>query len=157
MSFFVKATTPPIPRSTAGWYGVLVYAALLVVLLVAQLFTFDEFIPLIQSFDTVFAPVFIAALPAVIVVAELFALPFLLRMRVSPAFRWVSVACGWMTGVLWLGISIIGMTQPDVDSIGLFGAVVAVPAWVGLVGAIMLLCAAAWSVWVLQPANPSRK
>ena len=99
MSILVKATPAPTARTKETKQMAYLYAGLLVVLAVTQLFTFDEFIELVPAFNLPFGTGFTYALAPLIVATEVFAIPFLLRMQLSVAFRWLSMFCGWFVRV----------------------------------------------------------
>ena len=125
MSFFVKTTPAPEPRISQITHISLLYAVILVAMAVAQLFTFDEFIELIYSFNLPVSLVVASSLPAIIVASEVFALPFLLRMRTSTAFRWLSMFLGWTVAVIWLWISLSTVDgYPVITTVGFLGTAV---------------------------------
>ncbi|MGH7218649.1 MAG: hypothetical protein ACREGE_04380 [Candidatus Microsaccharimonas sp.] len=154
MSVFAKPTTAPPARTDASRQISLLYAGILVLFLVAQLFTFDEFIQLIPSFNLPVGGLLYAVAP-LIVVGELFALPFLLRMSTSTALRWVSMVCGWMVAVIWIGISwwVVAM-QPGASTVGFLGTVGDLsPGWWAILVAVAMGILAAWASWGLWPGT----
>src|SRR5690606_29389792 len=102
---FVKAVPAQQPRTKESSQIALLYAVILVIFAVGQLFTFDKFIELVPSFQLPLGEVLQFAVAPLLVMAEVLALPFLLRMTLSPAFRWLSMVCGWLVAGLWTGIS----------------------------------------------------
>lgn len=88
MSVFPKAVKAADPRNylfvALGIFG----AGLFTVLAVVHLFKFEDSVNLVLS--------------ALLVASEVFALPFLLRMPLSPLFRWFSMLCGWVAVMIWL-------------------------------------------------------
>lgn len=159
MGIVVKAQAAPRPKSEAAKQVSLFYAAFITIMLVAQLFTFDTFIELIASYDLPINMMFVAALPAVIVATELFALPFLLRMRISAAFRWVSMACGWLVALLWAAVTLyVAVSATQVETIGFFGTVIElIPGWWAVFVSLLFASMAAWSSWGLTPAANVKK
>lgn len=155
MSILVKATKAPAPRTDIAKQISLLYAAILVVLVVMQLFSFDEFLELFVSFNLPFGLAFSHALAPILIVAELFAIPFLLRMAVSPAFRYLSMFLGWLAAAIWLFISWwVAATYPDVSTIGFFGTLLDVtPGWWAVLLSLALGILAAWSSWGLWPGS----
>ena len=154
MSVFVKPTTAPPARTDAARQMALLYAGILVLFLVAQLFTFEEFLQLIPSFNLPIGELSYVVAP-LIVVGELFALPFLLRMSTSPALRWVSMVCGWATAATWVGISWwVVVTQPGASTVGFLGMVGDLsPGWWAILVAIAMGILAAWASWGLWPGT----
>ena len=158
MSILVKALPAAAPRSDSATQMSLLYAGILVVFVVTQLFTFDEFIDLIPSLNLPIGDRLIFALAPVIVVAELFALPFLLRMKLSIGFRWFSMMLGWLVPVLWACISLWTVTtQPAAETVGFLGTLVdVVPGWWAVLASCALGILAAWSSWGLWPGARSK-
>lgn len=96
--------------------------SLLIVMVSLQLMTFEKFAPIIQNYQLFdnFLPGKILA--AGIVTLEVLALPFLLRMNLSPLFRIVSAGSLVLAGLTWLvlGIWVIAGDPPTIGS-GIFG------------------------------------
>jgi len=159
MNVFVKATPAPKPRTKESHQVAILYAALLVTFAVAQLFTFDEFIELVPNFQPPLGDALVYAIAPLIVTVEVFALPFLLGMALSPAFRWLSMACGWLAAGLWVGISAwVVFTQPAVETIGFLGGIGELtPGWWALCIPIALSILAIWASWGLWPGKRTKK
>lgn len=157
MSMFAKVTPAPEPRTDRIRKISLLYAGILVVFALAQLYTFDTFIELIPSFNLPFNDTFAYALAPIIVATEVFALPFLLTMNLSVAFRWVSMILGWIVPALWFFISgWIVITQPTAETVGFLGTVVdLVPGWWAILVSIALGILATWASWGLWPGPRS--
>jgi hypothetical protein len=158
MSIFAKAAAAPQPKTNDTKTIATAYAGVLVVLAVAQLFTFDEFLKLFVSFELpgVASPELLAAL---IVAAEVFALPFLLRMALSPAFRFFSMLLGWFVAGAWVFVttSLLLMRTP-VNTVGLLGtAVDIIPSWWAVLVSCVLVLFAAWAAWGMWPLRHSSK
>ena len=155
MSIFAKALPAPKEKTANTRHISLLYAAILVVFLVAQLFTFDEFTALILSFNLPFSDKGVLVIAPLLVMAELFALPFLLRMKLSFAFRWLSMLFGWLVPVLWLFISSwVVSTQPGAETVGFLGTVVSViPGWWAIFVSIALGILASWASWGMWPGR----
>lgn len=159
MTFFVKPQGAPKPKTDSAKKIALFYAGILVVFAVAQLFTFDTFIELILSFNLPFNETFSAALIPILVASEVFALPFLLRMTLSPAFRWVSMVCGWLVPLIWLIISItVANAYPVVETVGFLGtAFDLIPGWWAVFVSLLLGLMAGWASWGMWPARKAKK
>ena len=155
MSIFVQPTSAPIAKTKNVPRIAFVYAGILVVMAVAQLFSFDEFLQLVTDFGLpggMRAGHFYAAL---IVTLEVFALPFLLRMPLSPAFRWVSMVCGWLVSLAWIYIAVWLMINDGiVSNIGMLGTVVPLMPDVStiLIG-VALGILSGWTSWGMWPAQ----
>lgn len=159
MSILPKVTPALKPKSKESAQVALFYAVLLIVMSLAQLFTFEEFIELVPSFNLPLSGALPYLIAPLVVTAQVFALPFLLRMAVSPAFRWFSMGMGWLVAVIWLGISmwVVGTHQP-VETIGFAGTVIdLLPGWWAVCISIAFGILAAWSSWGLWPATKTKK
>lgn len=158
MSFLVKATVAPKPRSIRAGRLAVGYAAILVIMAVAQLFTFEDFLVLLTDFGLPMGALAAYILGSTIVVLEVFSLPFLLRFPLSRAFRWISLVCGWLVAAVWLKVSLwVVITQPAVDNIGFLGSVVSLPpGWWAVCLSIALGALAAWAAWGLWPGRRSK-
>lgn len=158
MTILAKVSPAPKPRSDSAKQMSLLYASILVVFLVAQLFTFDTFIKFAPSLNLPISERWAYALVPIIIVCELFAIPFLLRMKLSIAFRWFSMILGWFVPLLWFCMSLWVVTmQPDAESIGFLGTLVdLVPGWWAVMLSLALGVLAAWSSWGLWPGHRSQ-
>ena len=157
---FVLAQSAPQTRSRTVVLVALFYSAIIVAMAVAQLFTYEDFTTAIYTSNVPLPLPLVAMLPALIIVAEVFSLPFFLRMSLSPAFRWVSMILGWLTALLWLLLSVLALTGqwlPVPASIGFFGTVFAIPAGWGAVALVScMIIAEAWLSWGLWPGKVSQ-
>lgn len=158
MSAFQNATDALPPKTTTVQAIAMLYASVLVGLVVAQLFTFDEFQALMAGFLPE-SGVVAYVVSSIIVVAEVLALPFLLRMRLSLVIRVFSMVAMWLVPVVWLVVSLWPLlTDNTAGNIGFLGTVaVLVPGWwaVFLSGAFLIL--AAWISWGMWPLGRSLK
>lgn len=159
MSFLVKPSSALPPKTKLAGRVALLVAALIVLMLVGQLFTFEKFPSVIYDMwlPGVSRPqsVVVAAL---IVLGELFALPFLLRMRLSPAMRFLSMVAGWLTVLFWLfAVVWQNVTLTALGNAGLLGATVGL--MVGWWTALLMTAVAilvAWASWGLWPLRRRR-
>lgn len=133
----------------------LFYAIIIVIFAVAQLFTYDEFPALIISFGLLGGEQFSVFLAALLVSVEVFALPFLLRMPLSPAFRYFSMGCGWLVAGIWLFITTnLALQDGIADNIGFLGTAVSVmPGWWAVFVSMGLVIVAAWASWGMWPGS----
>lgn len=159
MSFFVQPTVAPVPRTSASKQIAVVYAGFLVLMAVGQLFSFEKFIPLVESFWLPGGMPVAYLFAAGIVVAEVFAVPFLLRMSLSPAMRVVSIVLGWVVPAVWLFVTVwLLMTVNAVANVGIFGASVPLaPEWWVVWYVLALSVLAAWASWGLWPFGRTTK
>lgn len=147
MVHLAAATDPPAVSTRRRLLG-LGYAAILAVMALLQLFHFEEFLVIIQSYNIWNSPGDAALFATGIVVMEIFALPYLLRMRLSVAFRALSVIFSVVVPILWLYavVLLFGTATPT----GLLGDKIVVYAtgW-SLTYAIILLAVAIKAAWAL--------
>ena len=155
MNIFAQATKAPEPKTKDARRISIFYAGILLVMVVAQLFTFEEFLLLITSFDLPGGVRFAHFLTAFLVVAEVFALPFLLRMPLSIAFRWVSMTLALIAALIWVFLSIWLVAEVKAASnIGFLGTVVDImPGLWAVFISIALVILAIWAAWGLWPLN----
>mgnify|MGYP001791589010 CR=1 FL=1 len=128
MHFFVKATlAPQTERQSIRWISTYV-AVFFVALATTQLFAYENFPGIIASFGLPLNDVGVKLVAALIVISEIFAIPFLLRMKLSPLMRIISLKSGWIVLLFWL---VIGIWQNTVDfkipNTGLFGSEIILP------------------------------
>ena len=153
MSIFVSTTPAPIPKSKDVKRISLFFAGVLVVMAVAQLFTFEEFLVLVEGFGLPGGAVFAHLFTAILITAEVFALPFLLRMSLSPLFRWVSMISGWIVALLWIFITFWLAVNPGyVTNVGFLGTIAEMmPGWWAVFMSIALGILATWASWGMWP------
>lgn len=159
MSFFVQATPAPAPRIPQITQMAIFYAVLLVGMAVSQLFTFDTFRDLIYSLSLPLNLVVVSSFPALIIVSEVLALPFLLRMRTSIAFRWLSMMFAWLAAGMWLFIATSTVNSyPVITNVGLLGtAVELTPGWWVVSFSLIFVVLAGWASWGLWPGRTAKR
>jgi hypothetical protein len=155
MNFFVSATPAPQPKTENVSKVALLFGGLILAMTIAQLFHFEKFIPLIEGFDLPGGELTAHLFAASIVTLEVASLPFLLRMYLSPAMRFVSMISGWIVVIFWLFVQIyLNLQHSSIENSGLLG--VAVPIETGwwvvfmLAGFGILLAWASWGMWPLE-------
>jgi len=155
MSGFVKAQEAAAPKSTWGSYLAIVYAALLVILSVAQLFSFETFSSVILSYWLPVSQPATHLIAALIVTVEVFSIPFLLRMKLSVAMRWFSMFLGWLAAAWWLFISLwMLLTTNAITNSGVLGTAIPLkPGWWLLILSGLMVALAIKAAWGLWPAR----
>ncbi|HZJ34602.1 MAG TPA: hypothetical protein VFD55_01130 [Candidatus Angelobacter sp.] len=153
MSIFVKATSAKEPRTREARNIAYMYAAILIVFVLTQLFNFDEFLALLESFWLPGGVPVAYLLGSIIVVSEVLALPFLLRMKVSPLMRIVSMILGWLVSLIWLKLALwLTLTVNAVSNMGFLGTTIRLtPGWWTVLFSVALGILAAWASWGLWP------
>ena len=149
MKFFVKSRSAPKFRFKNADYMGLGLAAVFTVFSVAQLFTFEDFMVTIQGSLSPVSGILAALAPSIIVTSGVVFLPFLLRMKLSPAFRWLSMLMGWFASAGWVILAIRSFYM--VSRFALMGDVVSISGGVpSLVAALLItLCVAvvSYGLW----------
>jgi len=153
MNFLHSATVAPAAKTVSSRRAALLYAALLTVMATAQLYSFDDFLKLVKSYGDISAVGGAYFVAAFIVTSEVLALPFLLRMSLSPAFRRVSMVLGLIAAAVWVKVAIwLTIQGTGSSNVGFLGTVVDVtPGWGAILVSLFLLSLAIWSVWGLRP------
>lgn len=159
MSILIHATPSRAPRTPMTAQITLLYAGFITLMAVAQLFTYDTFMKLFLDFNLPFSDQLVYALAPTIIALEVFALPFLLRMKLSVGFRWFSMGCGWLVALFWFLISIWTVTTfQDVSTIGFLGTVGDLtPGWWAIFISFAFGILATWSSWGLWPITETKK
>jgi hypothetical protein len=154
MSFFRTPTAAPVPKSKNTATISLFYAVLLVVMVIAQLFTFESFLALFAAFELPGGQATGYAVAALLVASQVFALPFLLRMALSPAFRMFSLLSAGLVADIWLFITLwLAIVQPVVSNVGFLGTIVdVIPGWWAVCLALAFGILALWAAWGMWPS-----
>ena len=148
----IVATSPVKPKTKDSALAAQVYAGILVVVEVVWLLGFDRFVAALDSYGL---PGWNGGLVAAICLSlfGIFALPFLLQMKLSPAMRFVSMVSSWLMVALWLTLSVWSTVFSDqIPSVALVAPVLELPpGWwmITLATGIGILCV--WSTWGLWP------
>ena len=159
MSIFGTPTPAPVPKTKDVTRISFFYAAIIVVMVVAQLFTFDSFLSLLLSFDLPGGDRTAITIGALLVAAEVFALPFLLKMTISPAFRWFSLLCAGLVADIWIFLSLwVVLTDSLAENIGFLGTVVGMmPGWWSILISLSFGILAVWAAWGMWPLSQRPK
>lgn len=154
MSLFVQPTSAPVPKTTNTIWVSLALAAIMIGLAVAQLYKYEDFPDVISGLGLPGGDVWASTYAAPIVVGEVLAVPFLLRMKLSPAMRIVSMVAGWLVILGWLMIAILTNVNGITVNSGVLGATVPVIAGWWMTGVFLALgLLAAWSAWGMWPCR----
>jgi hypothetical protein len=136
----VKAVPAPTPRSEAVKWGAWVYAGILVSMVLLQLFAFEKFLPLIEAYGIPGGD----GVAALIVVLEVFSLPFLLRMPLSPLARICSMAGSMIVPLAWFALGALAFAL-GLANAGILGPKVNTPAAMQIILAVLLGGLAMWT------------
>ncbi|USN96964.1 MAG: hypothetical protein H6797_02110 [Candidatus Nomurabacteria bacterium] len=149
------ATKALAPRSDVVRNAAWVYAAVLTVMAVAQLFAFEDFVPMMANYSLPGGHGTAILFACLIVFTEVFAVPFLLRMPLSQLMRWVGLACSVLAPLMWVKLAVVGIVGGStVVNSGLLGTKVTIHAGVlSLIVSIVLLALSMWTAWGLWPTK----
>lgn len=156
---FATASDSPKPKTKNVKTIALFYALILVVFVVAQLFSFEEFLGVVQGYGLFSDEALSRLFAALIVTSEIFALPFLLGMKLSKAMRVFSMICGWFVALFWAGVTKwIVFYGVGIENVGFLGDVVElVPGWWAVFASLGLGVLSAWASWGMWPLESHRR
>jgi hypothetical protein len=131
------------------------YAFILVIFVLCQLFTFNDFLKLIDSFWLPGGVPTANILGSIIVICELFALPFLLRMSLSPLMRIICMVMSWLVPLIWIFMTFwINLTINSISNVGFLGTTIQIiPGWWAVCVSLALSLITIWSSWGLWPGK----
>lgn len=119
----IEAQYPALRTSRVQIVGI-VGAGLLVLMLVAQLYSYENLASILSVVLPYGDQTLITVTAALIVIAELFTLPWLLGMKLSHLFRALSAVIGLAIGSFWL---MVALTNAHAINSGLLGEKVVIP------------------------------
>lgn len=153
MKLFDKTTVARKPRTKETQQIAYMYVFVVIVFALCQLFNFNEFLTLIGSFWLPGGETTARLVGSLVVVSEVFSLPFLLRLNLTPLMRNISMVLSWWVPVFWLGLSLwVVLTVNAVSNIGFLGTTLTlVPGWWAVFVSVALGTMAAWVSWGMWP------
>ncbi len=159
MSIFATATVAKPARTKESQRVAWVYAAVLAIMATTQIVGFSKFVLIIDSYWLPGGGRFAAFLAGFLIACELLAIPFLLRLKLSRAFRVFSMAIGWLVPALWLALTLDALlTTNALTNLGLLGGYIPVlPGWWAVFVSAALGILAAWASWGLWPTVTRKK
>lgn len=154
MVTFARTTPPPKVKNSKTPFVALALAGLCIVMAVGQLYAFEEFVPLLTSFGLGGGEARATVIASLLVTGEVFALPFLLRMHVSPLMRIVSMVAGWLVSITWIYITVsVALSVNAVNDAGFLGGALALPfGWWSVAYVVLLALLTAWVSWKMWPS-----
>lgn len=135
-----------------------VQAVILITLAFLQLFNLQDFLNILQGLGLGDRSQ-IYLLGCFIVWAEIFSLPFLLRMKLSKAFRVFSMLLLWAVTIFWLYLSVwLSGTYENPVETGLLGGFISIKSGIELfIFSVLLGGLSINNIWGLWPIKPSKK
>jgi len=140
------AVAPPKPRSPVARQLSMILGVLMLVMALLHLVRIDKLIPIIDRAlpgDIAFAVVFIC----IVVAIEVFALPFLIGMKLSPLARAIGGILVILVPLIWTCVSIwtVGKGVPT----GQLSSYIDTPSsWLLLAGNLLWLGVSCWLLWL---------
>lgn len=155
MTLFVQAHDARKPKTETSRQIAIFLAAIMTVMAVAQLFTLEDFITLVEGYSLPLGPTTVALFAPFLITFEVFSIPFLLRMRLSTAMRWCSMVFAWLVVIIWFLVSLWLVTQDEgVATVGFLGTIGEVqPGWWAVYVSSALGVLVAWASWGLWPGR----
>lgn len=144
MNWKIRATDPPKLKKPYAAKILWVLAGIMLIMALLHLVRIDKLIPAMA--DTL-GDNGAAWFVALIVIGEVLALPYLLRMKLSPGFRFVSGLLVVLVPLAWTCLTIWALGSEH--STGQFGSYVSTPAtWWSVVLNFAWLAASDWALWL---------
>jgi hypothetical protein len=158
MSIFVQATKAAQPQTKNAQTIGLVVAGVFIVMTVSQLFTFEKFPAVVANMWLPGGDQWAPVRAALIVTFEVLAVPFLLRMQLSPLMRVCSMVLGWFVIAGWLFATLWeNLSGNVISNNGLLGATVHLPnGWWSVLFVIALGVLTGWASWGMWPLRHKR-
>jgi hypothetical protein len=159
MSFFAQATPPSQPRTKNIQAVSLLAAAIIALMAVTQLFTFEDLPAVVSALWIPGGTGGAKTVAALLVVIEVLALPFLLSLRLSSLFRYVSMVLGWCVVTLWSALTLWeNLMASTISNSGILGATIPLPVgWWSVLFSAALGVLVAWASWGMWPSPKSKK
>ncbi len=154
MSIFAQSTAAPRPKNGYVQMASMLLAGILMLMVVTQLFTFEDFPDVIAAMGLPSGE-FADVRAALIVVLEVASLPFLLSMRLSHLARIVSMVAGWAVVAAWT-VATLWTYGKGVNG-GLLGATISLTYnWWTVLFCLALTGLTAWVAWGLWPNRKAK-
>jgi hypothetical protein len=155
MKQYIRKTLPDEFFTHPAYLRALTLGGVYAFIAVMQLFTFEDFYPLVSQYmlpgDWFVAVIVTALIPVV----EISALPYLLSMKISKSTRMYSRMAVIAAPALWVVLSIWLLITADMSvESGLMGATLPIPSGLWLVIFSLLLL---WSAYLVVKELPKRR
>lgn len=127
-------------------------ATVIVIMTTAQLITYERFVPLLENYQFGVTAT-TKSFAAILVISAVVALPFLLRMSLSPLFRFLSTLSLLLYSSMWLFLGLWATShQPPTIGSGLLGGIGSnyLSSDITLVVALLLAGWVATALWILR-------
>ncbi len=121
---FAKAYLPPAKIGLYPQAVIWLTASVLTMMAVTQLVDLQSFVEVFANYSLPRSEASPQITASILAITEVFALPFLLRMRLSYLMRWFSLLCGWAAVLLWACLTFYAFEKGlDLSNTGYFGFV----------------------------------
>ncbi|MBI3494657.1 hypothetical protein HY004_01585 [Candidatus Saccharibacteria bacterium] len=127
-------------------------SAIIIAMVVAQLMTIEKLLPIIENYQLPGGSPSAKIIIFLSATCGVFALPFLLRMNLSPLFRILSALLLNVYALIWLGLGLwITVNNPPLIGTGLFGGLLkSIPGEVVLPFGSLLFVGTVFITWSLR-------
>lgn len=153
MSILATAYPAKKPRTKEAKQVAWAYAAILALMAIFQLVGFNKFVLVIDSYWLPGGIQFATFLAAFLIASELLSGFFLLRLKVSIAFRILTMVLSWIVPGIWLFLTMRALsattTMTNIGFLG--GSVHIIPGWWAVFVSIGFIIMATWAAWGLWP------
>jgi len=158
MIYFVKSEQPSKPKNQYTEITAYIQAAILVVLSLTQLFFLQDFLDIFTNLELgTQSQAYL--LSAFIIWAEVFSIPFLLRMKLSRAFRIFCMLLLWVVTIFWIYLAL--WLPFDARDSGLLGGFIKVSSGLPLAAFTVIFGGLSmnniWGLWPLDLKHSKRK
>ncbi|MEK7620934.1 MAG: hypothetical protein AAB395_01100 [Patescibacteria group bacterium] len=125
----MKLAIAQFPKNKVGEQVIIfVYAlaAVIILMVISQLVTIEKLLPIMDGYQLPGGSSTVKVLVFTMAISGVFALPFLLRMRLSPLFRIISAILFNIYSLIWLVLGIwVTLNNPPLSGTGIFGSLLA--------------------------------
>lgn len=155
MKEYIMAIFPADFKHNRAFWRAFILGAVMLALVIAQLFQFEEFPELISAMNVPAEPFTPWFLAIVLPLLEIASLPYLISMKMAADLRRMSKWSGFTACIMWVLLTVwtsvnMGMS---VES-GLFGGTLATNSgWWSVLFAVLLT----WSYWLTMRELPKRR
>jgi len=159
MSILPKAVQAKPARTAESKKVAWLYAIILDLMALFQILSFSRFIMVIDSYWLPGGLPSSSFIAGALIGAELLAIPFLLRLKLSPAFRVFSMGLSWVVALAWLLLTLDAqITTNDLRNVGFLGGdIQLVPGWWAVCISVAFGVLAIWASWGLWPFKVAKR
>ena len=153
----IKAFSAQAPKTKDSQKIAIFLGVVLSIMAICQLLTLQKFIGILYDFNLFPSYSDTSAFAATLIIFEILAVPFLLRLKLSNGFRATSMIMGWLAILAWVFLSFWMWLNTGIatDQSGLLGGLVPLISGPWIVtftlASSVAMAWASWGLWPLQP------